>query len=171
ANMNAIIAQSTPGDMGFDVVHFNVHKTFSTPHGGGGPGAGPVGVKAFLKKYLPAPVIEKNEDGYFIKDDVEKSLGRMKDFYGHVHVLLRTYAYLLTLGGDGLKEASTNAVLNANYIKDSLKEFYNLPIDGICMHEFVFDNVKNDTGITTLDVAKRLLDKGFHAPTVYFPLI
>ena len=171
ANMNAILAQSTAGDMGFDVVHFNVHKTFSTPHGGGGPGAGPVGVKEFLKKYIPAPVIEKNEDGYFIKDDVEKSLGRMKDFYGHVHVLLRTYAYLLTMGGDGLKEASTNAVLNANYIKDSLKEFYNLPIDGICMHEFVFDNVKNDTGITTLDVAKRLLDKGFHAPTVYFPLI
>lgn len=171
ANMNAVLSQSTAGDMGFDVVHFNVHKTFSTPHGGGGPGAGPVGVKEFLKPYLPAPIVEKNEDGYFIKEDVEKSLGRMKDFLGHTQVLLKTYTYLLTMGNDGLKEASTNAVLNANYIKDSLKEFYNLPIDGICMHEFVFDNVKNDNGITTLDVAKRLLDKGFHAPTVYFPLI
>lgn len=171
ANMNAILGQSTAGDMGFDVVHFNVHKTYSTPHGGGGPGAGPVGVKEILLPYLPAPIIEKNEYGYFIKEDVDKSLGRMKDFYGHTAILLRTYAYLLTMGRDGLKEASTNAVLNANYIKDSLKEYYNLPIDGICMHEFVFDNVKNDNGVVTLDVAKRLLDKGFHAPTVYFPLI
>ena len=171
ANMNAVLGQSTAGAMGFDVVHFNVHKTYSTPHGGGGPGAGPVGMKSILKPFIPAPIIDKSEDGYFINRDIEKSLGRMKDFYGHTQVLLKTYAYLLTMGADGLKEASTCAVLNANYLQNSLKEFYNLPIDDVCMHEFVFDNVKNDNGITTLDVAKRLLDKGFHAPTVYFPLI
>ena len=173
ANMNAVMGYSRPGDMGFDIVHYNVHKTFSTPHGGGGPGAGPVGVKEFLKKYLPKPTIEKREDGtYYLKEDISKSLGKMKGFYGHFGILARTYSYILTMGGDGLKKASCMAVLNANYIAASLKEYYNLPIDTVFKHEFVFAGVKDDTHtITTLDVAKRILDKGFHAPTVYFPLI
>ncbi|MDL2310459.1 aminomethyl-transferring glycine dehydrogenase subunit GcvPB [Peptostreptococcaceae bacterium OttesenSCG-928-C18] len=173
ANMNAILGHSRPGDMGFDIVHYNVHKTFSTPHGGGGPGAGPVGVKLFLKQFLPKPLIEKKDDGtYYLDFDLPKSLGKMKGFAGHFGILLRTYAYMLTMGSDGLKAASTMAVLNANYLAQSLKEDYNLPLDRLYKHEFVLAGIKDDTHtITTLDVAKRILDKGFHAPTVYFPLI
>ncbi|WP_099202944.1 aminomethyl-transferring glycine dehydrogenase subunit GcvPB [Miniphocaeibacter massiliensis] len=173
ANMNAILGQSRPGDMGFDIVHYNVHKTFSTPHGGGGPGAGPVGVKSFLKKFLPKPLVEKKEDGTFYLDyDLPNSLGKMKANVGHVGILLRTYSYILTMGSDGLKAASTMAVLNANYLAQSLKENYNLPLDRIYKHEFVLAGIKDDTHtITTADVSKRILDKGFHAPTVYFPLI
>ncbi len=173
ANMNAILGQSRPGDMGFDIVHYNVHKTFSTPHGGGGPGAGPVGVKEFLKPFLPKPLVEKNDDGsYYLDFDRPLSLGQMKAFTGHFSILLRTYTYILTMGSDGLKAASTMAVLNANYIAQSLKNEYNLPLDRLYKHEFVFAGIKDDTHtITTLDVAKRILDKGYHAPTVYFPLI
>lgn len=173
ANMNAILGHSRPGDMGFDIVHYNVHKTFSTPHGGGGPGAGPVGVKSFLKPFLPKPIVEKNDDGsYYLDFDRPLSLGQMKAFVGHFTVLLKTYSYILTMGSDGLRAASTMAVLNANYLAQSLKNEYNLPLDRLYKHEFVFAGIKDDTHtITTLDVAKRILDKGFHAPTVYFPLI
>lgn len=173
ANMNAVMGYSRPGDMGFDIVHYNVHKTFSTPHGGGGPGAGPVGVKSFLRKYLPKPTIEKDENGkYYLLHDNPSSLGQMKGYVGHVGILLRTYTYILSMGGEGLKDASCKAVLNANYLASKLKGAYNLPIDTIYKHEFVLAGIKDDTHtITTLDVAKRILDKGFHAPTVYFPLI
>ncbi|NLY08294.1 MAG: aminomethyl-transferring glycine dehydrogenase subunit GcvPB [Tissierellia bacterium] len=174
ANANAILGHARPGDMGFDVVHFNLHKTFSTPHGGGGPGAGPVGVVEKLKEYLPTPTIEWDEveDFYYWNYDIPYSIGRMKDFYGHVGVLIRAYTYILTLGGDGLYEASTKAVLNANYLSQKLKDKYNLPKDTICKHEFVLAGLKNPgDGVITLDVAKRLMDFGYHPPTVYFPLI
>lgn len=172
ANMNAVMGHSRPGDMGFDVVHFNTHKTFSTPHGGGGPGAGPVGCKKELIPYLPKPVIAKNGDKYFLDYNRPESIGKVKDFYGHFAILVRAYTYILTMGSDGLRKASTNAVLNANYLLSLLKENYNVPYDTICMHEFVLGGLKNaDAGVTTLDVAKGLIDRGFHPPTVYFPLI
>lgn len=172
ANMNAVMGHSRPGDMGFDVVHFNTHKTFSTPHGGGGPGAGPVGCKKELIPYLPKPVIAKNGDKYFLDYNRPESIGKVKDFYGHFAILVRAYTYILTMGSDGLRKASTNAVLNANYLLSLLKENYNVPYDTICMHEFVLGGLKNaDAGVTTLDVAKGLVDRGFHPPTVYFPLI
>lgn len=172
ANMNAVMGHSRPGDMGFDVVHFNTHKTFSTPHGGGGPGAGPVGCKKELIPYLPKPVIAKNGDKYFLDYNRPESIGKVKDFYGHFAILVRAYTYILTMGSDGLRKASTNAVLNANYLLSLLKENYNVPYDTICMHEFVLGGLKNaDDGVTTLDVAKGLIDRGFHPPTVYFPLI
>lgn len=137
ANMNAIMGITRPGDMGFDVVHLNLHKTFSTPHGGGGPGAGPVGVKKELVPFLPIPVIERKEDKYVLNYDREKSIGKIKNFYGNFGVLVRAYTYILTMGRDGLKEASEMAVLNANYIKESIKDDYILPIDILCKHEFV----------------------------------
>ena len=172
ANMNAVMGHSRPGDMGFDVVHYNVHKTFSTPHGGGGPGGGPVGCKKELLPFLPKPVIAKNGDKYFLDYDRPQSIGKVKDFYGHFGILVRAYTYILTMGSDGLRKASTNAVLNANYLLSQLKENYNVPYDTICMHEFVLGGLKNaETGVTTLDVAKGLIDRGFHPPTVYFPLI
>ena len=172
ANMNAVMGHSRPGDMGFDVVHFNTHKTFSTPHGGGGPGAGPVGCKKELIPYLPKPVIAKNGDKYFLDYNRPESIGKVKDFYGHFGILVRAYTYILSMGSDGLRKASTNAVLNANYLLSQLKENYNVPYDTICMHEFVLGGLKNaDAGVTTLDVAKGLIDRGFHPPTVYFPLI
>ncbi|MEJ8751380.1 aminomethyl-transferring glycine dehydrogenase subunit GcvPB [Lagierella sp. ICN-221743] len=173
ANMNAIMGYSQPGKMGFDILHYNVHKTFSTPHGGGGPGGGPVGVKSFLKEFLPTPIVSKKENGeYYLNYDLDKSYGQMKGFYGHFGILVRTYTYILTLGSDGLKYASAIAVLNANYLAQRLKGAYNLPIDRIYKHEFVLAGIKDETHtVTTLDVAKRILDKGFHAPTVYFPLI
>lgn len=172
ANMNAVMGHSRPGDMGFDVVHYNVHKTFSTPHGGGGPGGGPVGCKKELLPFLPKPVIAKNGDKYFLDYDRPQSIGKVKDFYGHFAILVRAYTYILTMGSDGLRKASTNAVLNANYLLSQLKENYNVPYDTICMHEFVLGGLKNtETGVTTLDVAKGLIDRGFHPPTVYFPLI
>ncbi len=173
ANANAILGHARPGDMGFDAIHFNVHKTFSTPHGGGGPGAGPVGVKKFLREYLPKPIVEKDGDKYFLDYSMEHSIGRMKDFQGHFGILMRALTYILTMGNDGLKCASTIAVLNANYLQAQLKDDYNLPHDFICKHEFVLGGLKDDCDgqVKTLDVAKRLLDMGFHPPTVYFPLI
>lgn len=173
ANANAILGHARPGDMGFDAIHFNVHKTFSTPHGGGGPGAGPVGVKKFLREYLPKPIVEKDGDKYFLDYSMENSIGRMKDFQGHFGILMRALTYILTMGSDGLKCASTTAVLNANYLQAQLKDDYNLPHDFICKHEFVLGGLKDDCDgqVKTLDVAKRLLDMGFHPPTVYFPLI
>ncbi|MFR2831409.1 MAG: aminomethyl-transferring glycine dehydrogenase subunit GcvPB [Finegoldia magna] len=173
ANANAILGHARPGDMGFDAIHFNVHKTFSTPHGGGGPGAGPVGVKKFLRDYLPKPIVEKDGDRYFLDYSMQHSIGRMKDFQGHFGILMRALTYILTMGSDGLKCASTTAVLNANYLQAQLKDDYNLPHDFICKHEFVLGGLKDDCDgqVKTLDVAKRLLDMGFHPPTVYFPLI
>lgn len=173
ANANAIMGKAQPGKMGFDIIHFNVHKTLSTPHGGGGPGAGPVGCKDFLKEFLPIPVVEKNENGYYLNYDKEKTIGKMKDFYGHFGILVRGYTYCLSMGSDGLRKASELAVLNANYLAKLLKDDYNLPIDTVYKHEFVLAGLKDHevSGVTTLDVAKGLIDRGFHPPTVYFPLI
>ena len=173
ANLNAIMGIARPGDMGFDVVHLNLHKTFSTPHGGGGPGSGPVGCKEFLAKYLPSPRITK-QDGQFVfaQPNVE-SIGRVKAFYGNYLVVLRALTYILTLGGDGLKNATENAVLNANYMMNQLKEIYKMPFDGYCMHEFVMslEELKKETGVSALDIAKALIDYGIHPPTMYFPNI
>ncbi|MGL5348705.1 MAG: aminomethyl-transferring glycine dehydrogenase subunit GcvPB [Peptostreptococcaceae bacterium] len=172
ANMNAIMGVTRPGDMGFDVVHLNLHKTFSTPHGGGGPGSGPVGVKKELIPYLPVPIIEKHEDKYILNYNKPNSIGKIKNFYGNFGVLVKAYTYILTMGKEGLKEASQVAVLNANYLKEKLKEYYYLPIDRVCKHEFVLGGLRKDQSeIKTMDIAKRLLDYGYHPPTVYFPLI
>ncbi len=172
ANANAILGKVRPGDMGFDVVHFNLHKTFSTPHGGGGPGSGPVGVKKILMDYLPTPTVEKDGDRYYLNYDIPNSVGRMKDFYGHFGILVRAYTYILAMGRDGLKKVSEMAVLSANYLAHKLKGHYNLPENAIYKHEFVMAGLKSDLSeVTTLDVAKRLLDYGYHPPTVYFPLI
>ncbi|MGI6485676.1 MAG: aminomethyl-transferring glycine dehydrogenase subunit GcvPB [Tepidanaerobacteraceae bacterium] len=172
ANMNAIMGISRPGDMGFDVMHFNLHKTFSTPHGGGGPGSGPVGVKNFLVRFLPSPLIEKKDDYYYLDYDRPDSIGKVKTFYGNFGVMVKAYAYILSMGGKGLREASEKAVLNANYMMHKLKKYYNLPKEQVCKHEFVLGGLKNNSNdITTLDVAKRLLDYGYHPPTIYFPLI
>ena len=172
ANFNAIMGWTNPALMGFDVVHLNLHKTFSTPHGGGGPGAGPVGVKAFLKDMLPAPVIEKDENGkYYRNYDIKHSIGKVRSFYGNFGVLVRAYAYILMMGNN-LKLASADAVLNANYIKEKLKGVYELPYDEPCMHEFVLSGEKqHHQGVSTLGIAKRLMDSNCHPPTVYFPLI
>ncbi len=172
ANMNAIMGITRPGDMGFDVMHYNLHKTFSTPHGGGGPGSGPVGVKKELLEFLPVPTVEKKGDQYYFDYDKPNSIGKIKSFFGHFDVMIKAYAYILSMGAKGLKEASQKAVLNANYMMNKLKEKYNLPIEQICMHEFVLGGLKdNANDIATLDIAKRLLDYGYHPPTVYFPLI
>lgn len=173
ANTNAIMGIARPGDMGFDVVHLNLHKTFSTPHGGGGPGSGPVGVKEFLAPFLPKPVVIRTSEGQF-RLDYERplSIGRVKAFYANFSVLVKAYAYIRSLGGEGLKEASENAVLNANFLMSVLKEHYHLPYNRVCKHEFVITpkNFKS-YGVHTLDIAKRLLDYGYHPPTIYFPLI
>lgn len=173
ANMNAIMGITRPGDMGFDVVHLNLHKTFSTPHGGGGPGAGPVGVVKRLVDFLPQPTVEKKADGtYSLKADSPMSIGKVRSFYGSFGILVRAYCYIKSMGAEGLKEASQVAVLNANYLKEKLKEHYDLAFDRICMHEFVLSGLKNkEAGVSTLDVAKRLIDLGYHPPTIYFPLI
>ena len=177
ANLNAIMGRARPGDMGFDVVHLNLHKTFSTPHGMGGPGSGPIGVKEFLKDFLPVPVVRKDGDRYYLDYDVPKTIGMVRSFFGNFGVLVKAYTYILTMGKDGLKTVSDMAVLNANYLKKLISEFYPIAYDKdgkrACMHEFVADGSKllKETGVKTLDVAKRLLDHGFHAPTVYFPLI
>lgn len=172
ANMNAIMGISRPGDMGFDVMHLNLHKTFSTPHGGGGPGSGPVGVKKSLIPFLPVPVIEKEEDSFVLSYDKPQSIGKIKSFYGNFNVMVRAYTYILSMGAEGLKKASQMAVLNANYIKEKLKKYYNLPYDVACKHEFVLGGLITDNhDISTVDVAKRLLDYGYHPPTIYFPLI
>lgn len=172
ANLNAIMGITRPGDMGFDVMHINLHKTFSTPHGGGGPGGGPVGVKAHLASFLPVPVVEQVDGTFILNYDKPDSIGRMKGFSGNFLVLVRAYAYILTMGGNGLKEASEVAVLNANYIKERLKDHYLMLFDANCMHEMVFAGLKDKSNLVpTLDVAKRLLDFGYHPPTIYFPLI
>ncbi|HOI84846.1 MAG TPA: aminomethyl-transferring glycine dehydrogenase subunit GcvPB [Acholeplasmataceae bacterium] len=171
ANLNALVGKAKPGDMGFDITHINLHKTFSTPHGGGGPGSGPVGVCEKLVEFLPNPVVRKNDHGYYM-DHAQDSIGALGLFYGNASVYLRAYVYILTFGQEHLSNIGPMAVLNANYIKDSLKDLFELPINGHCLHEFVFDGLKDQsTGVKTLDLAKRLLDYGFHAPTVYFPLI
>ena len=171
ANLNPLLGKCRPGDMGFDIMHINLHKTFSTPHGGGGPGSGPVGVTKALVDYLPNPRVKKDGDRYYI-DNGDDSLGSISGFLGNFSVYIRAYTYILSLGKDNLKNVGPLATLNANYIKESLKQHYYLPIEGICKHEFVFDGLLDkSTGVTTLDIAKRLLDYGFHAPTVYFPLL
>ena len=173
ANMNPLVGMVRPGDMGFDVLHLNLHKTFSTPHGGGGPGAGPVGVAAHLAPYLPVPKVVRGEDGllHMVGADGE-ACGRVSGFMGNFGVLLRAFTYILMLGKENVKMVGPLAVLGANYIKESLKDCFELPIDSVCKHEFVFDGLKDkSTEVTTLDVAKRLLDYGFHAPTIYFPLL
>lgn len=171
ANLNALLGQSRPGDMGFDITHLNLHKTFSTPHGGGGPGSGPVGVKAHLAKFLPGPLVRKQNNTYeFFQPEV--SIGALSAFYGNTSVYLRAYVFIRSLGREHLPQVGALATLNANYVKESLKEYFNLPIDGFAMHEFVFDGLKDQsTGVKTLDVAKRMLDYGVHPPTIYFPLI
>ena len=173
ANMNPLVGMVRPGDMGFDVLHLNLHKTFSTPHGGGGPGAGPVGVAAHLAKHLPAPKVVLGECGdYQVIDQDDEPCGRISGFMGNFGVLLRAYTYILMLGRQNVKMVGPLSVLGANYIKESLKDCFKLPIPTVCKHEFVFDGLADQsTGVTTLDVAKRLLDYGFHAPTIYFPLL
>lgn len=172
ANLNAMLGLCRPGDMGFDVVHFNLHKTFSTPHGGGGPGAGPVGVKGPLMPFLPVPTIKKKGDLYYLNYDRPRSIGKIQGFYGNFGVLVKAYAYIRTLGARGLREVSENAILNANYVKKRLEEYFDLQYKGHCMHEFVLSGKRQKkAGVPTRDIAKRLLDYGFHPPTVYFPLI
>ncbi len=173
ANANAILGISRPGDMGFDVLHFNVHKTFGTPHGGGGPGSGPVAVKAFLEPFLPVPTVVLDNGKYRLDYDKPQTIGQMKSFYGNFLVMVKGYAYIRSLGPDGLREASRNAVLNANYILRRILEYYDLPYDRHCKHEFVVSpsRIKRNTGVRTLDISKRLLDYGVHPPTNYFPMI
>lgn len=173
ANLNAILGKCRPGDIGFDIVHLNLHKTFSTPHGGGGPGAGPVGVNEKLIEYLPAPGINKDSKGrFYLNYDRAHSIGQIAPFYGNFEVILKSYAYILFLGKDGLEKASEISVLNANYIKELLKNYFHLPYDKVCMHECVLSALKQkENNITALDIAKYLIDKGIHPPTIYFPLI
>lgn len=172
ANLNPMLGVARPGDMGFDVMHINLHKTFSTPHGGGGPGAGPVGVRAGLEKFLPNPRVVRTDDGRFDVVCDDDALGRISAWLGNFTVYVRALAYILDLGAENLAMAGPLATLNANYILNRLKDLYLLPIPGPCKHEFVFDGLKDKSGgVTTLHVAKRLLDYGFHAPTIYFPLL
>lgn len=172
ANLNAIMGHVRPGDMGFDCVHLNLHKTFSTPHGGGGPGSGPVGCKAMLAQFLPSPHVEE-KDGKFIFAAPEHTMGQVRSFYGNFLVVVKALAYLITLGKEGIPEASAGAVLNANYLMKQLAGAYDMSYDTQCMHEFVMtlQGLAHDTGVTAMDVAKRLLDFGMHPPTMYFPLI
>lgn len=172
ANLNGFIGIARPGDMGFDCVHLNLHKTFSTPHGGGGPGSGPVGVKEFLKSYLPYPIIEKSDDDFFYFSKPEKSIGKVRSFFGNFLVILKAYLYIRELGSDGLKEVAKLSVLNANYIKEKLKKYYPSKFDRVVKHECVLSGkIYKDYGVKTLDIAKRLMDYGFHPPTIYFPHI
>jgi glycine dehydrogenase subunit 2 len=170
ANLNPIMGITKPGEMGFDIIHLNLHKTFSTPHGGGGPGAGPVGVKQDLIKYLPCPQVIKNERGLACVEDEGSSIGRIRSFWGNFGVLVKAYTYILALGKNGIKRAAQNAVLNANYIRAQIKHKYSIPYDRINMHEFLV-NAHLPNGVNAEDVAKALLDRGLHAPTIYFPLI
>lgn len=175
ANLNPLLGVARPGDMGFDVMHVNLHKTFASPHGGGGPGSGPVGVRKGLEEFLPNPrVVNADPDSGVEYETVNEmdSLGRISYWLGNFAVELRALAYILMLGREGIMEAGRLATLNANYVKESLRKYYRLPIDRVCKHEFVFDGLADkSTGVTTLDVAKRLLDYGYHAPTIYFPLL
>ncbi|MFH1380855.1 MAG: aminomethyl-transferring glycine dehydrogenase subunit GcvPB, partial [Candidatus Omnitrophota bacterium] len=174
ANLNAIMGKFRPGDVGFDIVHLNLHKTFATPHGGGGPGAGPVGVKESLKKFLPMPRIVKRRDATFaLKYNCPDSIGFIAPFYGNFSVILKSLAYIMFLGKTGLIDVSEYAVLNANYCRAILKKYFKSAFDKICMHEFVLsaESEKKNFGVSALDIAKYLIDKGIHPPTVYFPLI
>ena len=173
ANLNAIMGIVRPGDTGFDVVHLNLHKTFSTPHGGGGPGSGAVGCKDFLKPFLPSPTLTHDESGYHLHRDNPQSIGAVKSFYGNFLVVVRALCYLLSLGKEGVPEASQNAVLNCNYMMSHLKDLYDIAFDTGCMHEFVMtlENLKKEKCVTAMDIAKALLDNGIHPPTMYFPLI
>jgi glycine dehydrogenase subunit 2 len=176
ANLNAVVGRARFGDLGGDVMHFNLHKTFTTPHGGGGPGAGPVGVKAHLARFLPAPMIARrpgaNGDEYFQDFDRPLSIGRVRSFNGNFAMLVRAYTYIRMLGPDGLRQVSEDAVLNANYVLAQLKGAYDLPFDRICMHEFVLSaRGQRATGVRALDIAKRMIDYGYHPPTIYFPLV
>ncbi len=171
ANLNAVLSKARPGDMGFDVVHLNLHKTFTGPHGGGGPGSGPVGVKTDLIPYLPKPVITKVGEEYVFDYDRPLSIGRVKPYYGNFGINVRAYTYIRSMGPDGLKAVTENAVLNANYMMRRLAEYYDLPFDRHCKHEFVLSGRRQKKlGVRTLDIAKRLLDFGYHPPTIYFPL-
>lgn len=172
ANLNAVMGITRPGDMGFDVVHLNLHKTFSTPHGGGGPGSGPVGCKRFLEPFLPGQkVVER--DGVLRMEPYEKSIGMVKEFYGNFLVVVKALSYVLTLGPDGIADACKNAVLNANYVRVKLSDYYHMPFKQTCMHEFVMslEQEKEEMDVTAMDIAKALLDHGIHPPTMYFPLI
>jgi glycine dehydrogenase subunit 2 len=172
ANLNALMGVCRPGDMGFDAVHMNLHKTFTTPHGGGGPGAGPVGVKSDLVPFLPAPTIERNDGSYRLDYDRPRSIGRVRSFYGNFAILVRAYTYILAMGADGLTQAAKDAVLAANYLRSQLEGVLELPHEAPCQHEFVA-SARNlaGSGIKAIDVAKGLLQRGFYAPTIYFPLI
>ncbi|HEX5020389.1 MAG TPA: aminomethyl-transferring glycine dehydrogenase subunit GcvPB [Candidatus Binatia bacterium] len=172
ANLNALMGIAKPGHMGVDVLHMNLHKTFSTPHGGGGPGAGPIAVKNHLAEYLPVPRIVAAGNRFELQEDSPKSIGRVRSFFGNFGVIARAYAYILALGGDGLEDVSRMALLNANYIRKKLEKAYHLAYNEPCMHECVFtDRLQQRNGVSTLDIAKRLLDYGYHPPTIYFPLV
>ncbi len=171
ANLNSFLGYARPGDMGADVFHFNLHKTMSSPHGGGGPGSGPVAVSEGLVPFLPVPRVKRNGESYELDWDQPQSIGSMHSFYGNFGVFLKAYAYILTLGDEGLRQVGENAVLNANYLQERLKKTYRLPYDRLCKHEFVLTGKGIADGISTLDIAKRLIDYGFHPPTIYFPLI
>jgi glycine dehydrogenase subunit 2 len=173
ANLNAILGVTRPGDMGFDALHINLHKTFSTPHGGGGPGSGPICVTEPLAQFLPGPLPARNSEGWYTLSTPPASIGRVRSFYGNFGVLVRAYAYIRALGAEGLREVAEQAVLSANYLRVRLREAFDLPYDRICMHEFVLSGSrqKRENGVRTLDIAKRLLDHGYHPPTIYFPLL
>jgi len=171
ANLNAILGQTKPGELGFDIMHINLHKTFATPHGGGGPGSGPVGVKAGLERFLPNPQVKAEGNAFYVENGAD-AIGSVSGFFGNFKVWLKAYVYILTLGRENLKDVGRLATINANYVRVSLKDDYHLPIKSFAMHECVFDGLEDQsTGVTTLDVAKRLLDYGFHSPTIYFPLL
>jgi len=172
ANQNAIVGMARLGDMGADVQHFNLHKTFTTPHGGGGPGSGPVAVKKILEPYLPVPVVEKTGGGYRFVENRPQSVGKVRSFYGNFGMLVRAYTYIREMGAEGLRQVALRAVLNANYIRTQLQDEYFLPFKTVCMHECVFsDKFQLEYGVKTHDIAKRLMDYGYHPPTVYFPLV
>lgn len=172
ANLNAVMSKARPGDMGFDVVHLNLHKTFTGPHGGGGPGSGPIGIKKDLIPYLPTPVLTKQDDRYVFDYNYPESIGRVKPFYGNFGINVRAYTYIRTMGAEGLKKVTEYAVLNANYMMRRLEKAFDLPYSQICKHEFVLSGSRQKKlGVRTTDIAKRLLDHNFHPPTVYFPLI
>jgi glycine dehydrogenase subunit 2 len=173
ANLNALMGRARPGDLGIDVMQFNLHKTFTTPHGGGGPGCGPVAIKKALEPFMPAPTVEKNAQGsYYLDYDRKQTVGRLRSFFGNFGMMVRAYTYIREMGPEGLKGATDMAVLNANYLRARLGKTWHVAYDHVCMHEVIInDRHLKDTGVATMDVAKRLLDHGFHAPTVYFPLV